>query len=115
MTDEMMAYCGLVCTECPAYQGTQADDRALLESTARRWSEGYGESIAPEDILCDGCRSETGRRARFCDECGVRACCIGRGMETCARCEEYICERLETVLGYAPEARANLEELRGAG
>jgi hypothetical protein len=36
-------------------------------------------------------------------------------METCAPCEEYICERLETVLGYAPEARANLEKLRGAG
>lgn len=30
-TERIVAYCGLVCTECPAHIATQADDRAALE------------------------------------------------------------------------------------
>jgi len=29
--DRIIAYCGLVCSDCPAYTATQADDRAALE------------------------------------------------------------------------------------
>lgn len=29
--DRMVAYCGLVCTDCPAYAATQAEARATLE------------------------------------------------------------------------------------
>ena len=50
----------------------------------------------------------------YCRECQVRACAIARGLGNCAHCPDYACEKLERVFGFAPEARAKLEELRRA-
>lgn len=107
-----MAYCGLVCTECPAYKGTQADDTDLLERTARMWSEAFGEEIPADSILCDGCKNEGGRRAHFCSICKVRACNLERGFGSCGACPDYVCPKLEDFFKMAPEARSNLERSR---
>ena len=34
--DKIIAYCDLVCTDCPACIATQANDRAALEQVAAR-------------------------------------------------------------------------------
>jgi hypothetical protein len=39
MDDRIIAYCGLVCTDCPAYIATQADDRVALERVAAQRTE----------------------------------------------------------------------------
>lgn len=113
--DDMMAYCGLVCSECPAYKGTQADDMDLLERTARTWSEAFGHEIPVETIRCDGCRTEGGRKAGFCSMCNVRACNVERGLVSCATCPDYVCTKLEDFFKMAPEARQSLERLRAGG
>jgi hypothetical protein len=33
-------------------------------------------------------------------------------MENCAHCPDYACAKLEGVFGFAPEAKAKLEEIR---
>ena len=38
MAETMIAYCGLVCSECEAYQATQANHMPALEALAVRWS-----------------------------------------------------------------------------
>ncbi len=43
--EEMVAYCGIVCTECPAYIATQNDDMGALKLTA-------------EDPLCQARKEE---------------------------------------------------------
>jgi len=109
----MIAYCGLICAECPAYIGTQTNDRELLEKTARRWSEMSGARITPDDILCDGCKSESGRRCAYCSHCEIRVCCIEIGLENCAHCSDsYECEKLNKFFKFAPDAKESLEELR---
>ena len=113
--DDMMAYCGLVCSECPAYKGTQAGDRDLLERTARMWSEAFGHEIPPDSILCDGCKTEGGRKAGFCSICKVRACNVERGSVNCATCPDYVCPTLEDFLKMVPEARQALDRLRAGG
>ncbi|MCX6027799.1 MAG: DUF3795 domain-containing protein [Chloroflexi bacterium] len=35
--DRIVAYCGLVCSECPAYIATQADDLAMKERVVAQW------------------------------------------------------------------------------
>ena len=85
----------------------------LLEGTAKVWSEAYGEELSAESIRCDGCRSTTGNHSITCVMCQVRVCALGRGIETCALCGEYGCDTLEEILGYAPEAREKLDEIRG--
>ncbi len=109
-----MAYCGIVCTECPAYQGTKTGDDELLERTAKMWSDAFGEEISPEDIRCDGCKGEEGRKAVFCGVCKVRECNIERGYPNCAPCPDYVCDKLAELLKMIPEVRETLEKLRGS-
>ncbi len=111
--DKMIAYCGLICTDCPAYIATQADDRANLEQVAARWREEYNApNITVESVICDGCLTDDGRKCSHCFECEIRACGIERGVANCAHCDEYICDKLEAFFGLAPDARATLDSIR---
>ena len=115
MNNKMIAYCGLVCTDCPAYVATQADDRAALEQVAAQWREEYNApNITVEYVICDGCLTTDGRRCGHCAECEIRACGIERGVVNCAHCDEYSCEKLEGFFGFAPDARAVLDGIRGS-
>ncbi|MDY7079353.1 MAG: DUF3795 domain-containing protein [Chloroflexota bacterium] len=115
MNNKMIAYCGLVCTDCPAYVATQADDRAALEQVAAQWREEYNApNMTVEYVICDGCLTTDGRRCGHCAECEIRACGIERGVVNCAHCDEYSCEKLEGFFGFAPDARAVLDGIRGS-
>ncbi len=108
----MVAYCGLTCSECPAYLATQADDDAKRAETAKLWSEQYHADIKPESINCDGCVPDEGRRFSYCQVCKIRECARSKEMVNCAHCDEYACEILEGFFNMAPESKAHLDELR---
>ena len=111
--DKIIAYCGLVCSDCPAYIATQADDRAALEQVAARWREEFNApDITVESVICDGCVTADGRHCSYWFECKIRACGTERNVANCAYCDDYVCEKLEGFFGFAPEARATLEEIR---
>lgn len=110
--ERMIAYCGLTCTECPAYVATQADDREGLERVAAQWREMFNEPrITADSVICDGCLGE-GRLSSYCSICEIRACAPERGVKNCAHCADYGCEKLESFLVHASEARAMLEQIR---
>lgn len=112
----MVAYCGLVCTECPAYKATQAYDLALLGQTAERWSTPE-HRIRPEDILCDGCIADGDRMTTFCGVCPVRACARERRLAHCGECVDYACDQLEkhwARIKARDEAKPLLDRLRRA-
>jgi hypothetical protein len=111
--NKMIAYCGLVCNECPGYIATQADDRAELERVAAMWSEEYdAPNITVESVICDGCVSDAGRKSGHWYECQVRACAMERDVTNCAHCADYACEQLEGFFGFVPEARVTLDGIR---
>jgi hypothetical protein len=121
--DRMVALCGVICTDCPAYIATQADDRDALEQVLVHWRE---ESNAPditvEDIICDGCLTRDGRLNGYCQQCKVRSCAVVRDVTNCAYCAEYVCDELKRLLricdrqegffGFARKARATLHDIR---
>jgi hypothetical protein len=110
--DKIIAYCGLVCTDCPAYVATQANDRAELEHVAAMWREQFGApDITAEWVLCDGC-IVAGHKCGHCFECEIRACGITRGVLNCAYCAGYGCEKLEGFFGFVPDARTLLDSIR---
>ena len=109
---KMIAFCGLVCTECPAFIATQEDDREGLKRVAAQWSQQFNTSIAPEDCICDGCLAFEGRLSSYCHVCEIRACGIKRDVQNCAYCDDYPCQELEKFFAFAPDAKATLEGIR---
>ena len=110
--EKMIAYCGLVCTECPAYLATQKDDADALEKVARQWSKQFDVSLQAEDCYCDGCQATTDRLFGYCHKCKIRACGLKTEVTNCAHCGEYACEELEGFFKMAPEAKTTLEKVR---
>jgi hypothetical protein len=110
--DKMVAFCGLTCTDCPAYLATQDDDDDARLRVAEKWSRDYGSDVKPEDINCDGCLPGKERYFFHCSQCEIRACGVVRGMENCAHCLEYPCAKLERLLQAVPTARAELDGIR---
>jgi hypothetical protein len=111
--DKIIAYCGLVCTDCPAYIATQADDRGALEQVAAQWREEYNApNLTVESVICDGCLGSNGRHCSHCFECEIRACGMDRDVINCAHCADYTCEKLDGFFGLVPDARAVLDEVR---
>ena len=110
--DRMIAYCGIVCTECPGFEATQKNDDAKRKETAEAWSKQFNMPIKPEDINCDGCKSEGKRLFGYCNICEIRKCGKEKPVDNCAYCDEYACEKLTKFFVMAPHVKATLEEIR---
>jgi hypothetical protein len=119
----MIAFCGVHCSECPAHIATRAGDREALEQVLVQWRTCFRDAhITLQDIICDGCQTEDGRLNGYCQQCSIRPCAKGRGVPTCAHCEEYACgelerlltkcDRQEGVFGFSRKARTTLGALR---
>jgi hypothetical protein len=109
---KIIAYCGLVCSDCEAFTVTQQNDNAKRKELAATWSKRYGHEFKPEDINCVGCLSLDGPHIGYCSVCEIRKCGIEKGVENCAYCVEYKCEKLGKMLEQAPKAKAMLAEMR---
>jgi len=110
--ETMIAYCGIMCSKCPVYLATQADDNKAREEVSKLWSKQYGMDMKSEDANCDGCLQVNGRLIGHCRICGIRACGLEKKVGTCADCAEYACEQLKAFHAIAPHARKMLEKLR---
>ena len=112
--ENVIATCGLICSECPALIATQNKDTDALKALAKTWSEAYETSLSAEDCTCDGCHSTTGPWMSHCAECEIRACGTEKGVENCSACTDYACDKLVKFFEFVPEAKATLDGLRGA-
>ncbi|MBU7045132.1 MAG: DUF3795 domain-containing protein [Theionarchaea archaeon] len=109
---KIIAYCGRICDECPAYISKRTDDDELRKKSAEKWSS---ERFALEqhDINCDGCTAG-GELFKYCMRCKVRECGRKRKVGNCAHCADYSCETLERVWRRLlfPHAQKVLDEIR---
>jgi hypothetical protein len=61
------------------------------------WRRIFGhQHYTADNVQCDGCRS-TGRLAD--QECKARPCAIERGVQNCAYCEDFVCDKVSHLLG----------------
>jgi hypothetical protein len=110
---KIQAYCGLDCGECEAYTATQMNDRAGLEAAAKKWTEQFGASTISADMcICDGCSSGKRTSAAHAVNCAIRLCASGRGVVTCAHCQDYGCVTLQGFFTFAPVLKEKLEAIR---
>jgi hypothetical protein len=108
---EMIAYCGLHCNECEMFKVTKAKDYEKKKQIAKRWTEELKVEFKPEDIDCEGCKSDV--LSGWCRKiCKVRPCAEERKVKTCAHCDDHLCEKLKKFLTNEPVATQNLEKIR---
>lgn len=109
--EEMIAFCGLACHECPTLLATKADDDEKRAAVARKWSELFKADIKPEMINCDGCLTVEGSLFGYCSMCETRKCGMERGVDNCGYCDEYPCDKLDFIFNAAPGAKKRLDDI----
>ena len=109
---EMVAYCGLVCTECPAYKATQEDDNKARAKVAEEWSKQFKLNFKTEDINCNGCMTGGEVKFSYCSMCDISKCGSDRKVLNCGYCAEYPCDKLNNFHAEVAEAKAKLESIR---
>lgn len=107
---QLIACCGLDCESCEARIATVADDDALREKTARKWSEmNNAPQITAATINCMGCRTDGAKFAYCSDYCEIRKCVRDKGLDTCGDCPELEnCPTVGAVFRHAHGAKKNL-------
>ena len=109
---EIVAYCGLVCTECPAYEATKKNDNKARAEIAEEWSKQFQHTFKTEDINCNGCLAVGEVQIGYCSMCEIRKCGSARKVLNCAYCLEYPCDKLINFHATVVEAKAKLEAIR---
>ena len=89
----MIGYCGYRCDLCAA----RSDDPEVRQKLVDGWRKIFGlEMYTAENVRCDGCRSD----GRLADkQCQARPCAIERGVDSCAQCDDFVCDKVRNLLG----------------
>lgn len=89
----ILTRCGYRCDLCLAYAPNVAVHPENGQTLSDGWFKYFGFRLPPEQIYCDGCLAES---PMLIDAgCPVRPCVVMRGLENCAQCDQYICEKLK--------------------
>ena len=90
--EPILTRCGYRCDLCLAYKPNVEYSPTNQQKLSDGWYKYFGFRIPPEKIICDGCMSENPKLIDL--SCPVRPCVIEKGLDNCAECEHYICEKL---------------------
>lgn len=112
--ERIVAYCGIICSDCPTFIATKNDDDAERRRVAELWTKQYGKEYKKEDINCDGCLTGGPRIFNYCKVCEIRKCARGRDVRNCAYCEDYACETLSKLLNEYEPAKEVLDGIRAS-
>jgi hypothetical protein len=107
--EKMIAYCGLVCTDCNAYIATQKNDDKMRAEVAADWTQKYNHNFKPEDINCDGCIPTAGAHIGHCFMCEIRKCGQAKGVKNCGWCADYSCGKTEEFFKMVPDCKKTLD------
>ncbi len=110
--EKMIAYCGLVCTDCDAYKATQKNDNNLRREVAAKWTQEYHHDFKPEDINCDGCLPDTAKAIGHLNICPIRKCGREKGVKNCGWCPDYSCSITEEFFKMVPACRKTLDAVK---
>lgn len=90
--EAILSRCGYRCDLCLAYRPNVECNPANQQKLSDGWFQYFGFRIPAEKIVCDGCLAENA--LQIDTACPVRPCVSAKGLESCAGCETYGCEKL---------------------
>ena len=90
--EPILTKCGYRCDLCLAYKPNIENNPSNQQKLSDGWHKYFGFRLTPAEIICDGCMSNN---SKLIDQsCPVRPCVIEKGLDNCAQCEDYVCEKL---------------------
>lgn len=90
--EEILSLCGMRCDLCLAYRPNLERHPENRQVLSDGWFKYFGYRVPTDEIECDGCFPDGG--PTLDSSCEVKPCVTKRNLETCAGCEEYICDKL---------------------
>jgi len=112
MKEKMIGYCGYNCHLCSA----RSDDPETRQKLVDGWRRIFGHTqYTVGNVRCAGCRSDGITADRHCR---ARPCAVSRKLDSCAECEEFICDKVrqlmscqhQLVLNHMPEGEPVSED-----
>lgn len=103
--EHVLTRCGFRCDLCLAYEPNITRHPENRKTLSDGWFTYFGFRTPPEAISCPGCRSD---KPVLDAQCPVRPCALSRGHETCASCEQYVCDKLRQRIVSREEVRARI-------
>lgn len=70
------------------------------ERVSQDFNRIFGYDVKSDDVECVGCKNE-GIHAD--SNCPVRPCALEKGVENCAHCPEFICDKLQERINFTEE------------
>ena len=122
MDKKYICYCGLYCENCAVKAKIGPASKALLEEMKKAGFEEIihfipgGDGFWPflknmaENGLCVSCQEGGGNPG-----CAVRKCAEEKGVEMCAFCDSYPCDKFTPFLSNYPTLKSDNELLREKG
>lgn len=106
-----IAYCGLLCNECPVYLATIKNDQEAKEKLAKDYSNEkcQFESI---DMNCFGCFSKETKNSKICGNCTIRNCAEDKDIKNCGHCDDYPCTDIATNVCEGSDNRKRLNAIK---
>lgn len=111
MTEKILAYCGILCNECPIYIATQNNDQKAKEELAVQCSNDRCK-FEPEDMYCLGCFKVDVQKSKMCSHCEIRACAVQKDIVNCGECDQFPCATVEKLIPADSEGRARLNQIK---
>lgn len=87
---KQLNYCGYICpAECPMKAAGLSDDIEKKRTAYEQWrlKERYGLEFDPDQILCNGCKTDQEELGMAVSHCPVRKCAMEKGVDCCIECE----------------------------
>ena len=107
---EYIAYCGLLCNQCPVFTATKGNNDSLKEKLANDYSN-ENMKFSTEDMTCFGCKELSTKESKMCGVCTIRNCADQKKVENCGYCSAYPCSEINTYVGEGTENRIRLDSI----
>src|SRR3989304_4037641 len=102
-----IAKCGYRCDLCSAFKPALTD--ADKQDISRAFRQYYGMQIRPEDVkTCTGCQSSDIPNDK---ECPVFPCVMEKGIDNCAFCDDFGCDKLKQRMDIVKQIKKNTKDV----
>ena len=90
-------YCGYTCPDdCPMKLAGESGDVEQKRKAYEMWhlKERYGLEFEPDQIFCNGCKTDKEDLGAAVSHCPIRKCAIEKEFDCCIECDELVsCEK----------------------